>query len=258
MAESYDAVVVGAGPNGLVAANLLADAGWSVVVLEASRAPRRRGPQRRRPPGARLHRRPVQRLLPARGGVVRAARDAARGARAAAGCTRRRCSRTPSTTGAPRVLSRDLDQTAASVDAFAAGDGDAWRRWVSLWREVEQPVLDALLHPFPPVRPALSIARRLGAPRLLRLRPHCGAARPAVRPRGVPRRGSRDARRRQRDAHRPRARTPPAARSTGCCWRCSGSTHGFPVPRGRLRPADRCAGRRGCGLAAASCAARLR
>ena len=33
--REYDAVVVGAGPNGLVAANRLADAGWSVVVLEA-------------------------------------------------------------------------------------------------------------------------------------------------------------------------------------------------------------------------------
>src|SRR4051812_14271268 len=34
-----DAVVIGAGPNGLVAANVLADAGWSVLVLEASAVP---------------------------------------------------------------------------------------------------------------------------------------------------------------------------------------------------------------------------
>ena len=34
-----DAIVIGAGPNGLVAANLLADAGWSVEVLEAQDRP---------------------------------------------------------------------------------------------------------------------------------------------------------------------------------------------------------------------------
>src|SRR4051794_12090484 len=36
---SWDAVVVGAGHHGLVAANLLADAGWSVLVLEANATP---------------------------------------------------------------------------------------------------------------------------------------------------------------------------------------------------------------------------
>ena len=34
-----DAVVIGAGPNGLVAANVLADAGWDVLVLEAQPEP---------------------------------------------------------------------------------------------------------------------------------------------------------------------------------------------------------------------------
>ena len=36
--EAVDAVVIGAGHNGLVAANLLADAGWSVLVAEAEKA----------------------------------------------------------------------------------------------------------------------------------------------------------------------------------------------------------------------------
>ena len=34
--DAVDAVVVGAGPNGLVAANALVDAGWDVVVIEAN------------------------------------------------------------------------------------------------------------------------------------------------------------------------------------------------------------------------------
>lgn len=34
--DTVDAVVIGAGHNGLVAANLLADAGWDVLVLEAT------------------------------------------------------------------------------------------------------------------------------------------------------------------------------------------------------------------------------
>ena len=36
---STDAVVIGAGPNGLIAANHLADAGWKVVVCEEQPEP---------------------------------------------------------------------------------------------------------------------------------------------------------------------------------------------------------------------------
>ena len=39
VAPVADAVVVGAGHNGLVAANLLVDAGWQVLVLEATGQP---------------------------------------------------------------------------------------------------------------------------------------------------------------------------------------------------------------------------
>ena len=37
--NDVDAVVIGAGPNGLVAANRLVDAGWRVLVLEAQPEP---------------------------------------------------------------------------------------------------------------------------------------------------------------------------------------------------------------------------
>ncbi|WP_199516664.1 phytoene desaturase family protein [Nucisporomicrobium flavum] len=157
----YDAVVIGAGHNGLVAANLLADQGWSVLVLEAQDTP---------------------------GGAVRSAEVLAPGYTSdlfsafyplgAASPVLRglqlqehglQWSHAPTVLahvlpdGRSAVLSRDLDETAASVDAFARGDGEAWRDLVHRWDRVGDAVLDALFQPFPPVRPGLDLLRRLGA-----------------------------------------------------------------------------------------------
>ena len=144
------------------------------------------------------------------------------------------------------LLSRDLDETAASVDEFAPGDGDAWRRWVERWREVERPVLDALLHPFPPVRPALSMARRLGVARALRL------ARTSVLPArrfvGEEFRGEGAALLLAGNAmHTDLA--PEAAGSAlyGLLLAMLGQEHGFPVPQGGVRAADRRARRPAAG-----------
>ncbi|TDC66141.1 NAD(P)/FAD-dependent oxidoreductase [Actinomadura sp. GC306] len=164
-----DAVVIGAGPNGLVAANVLADAGWDVEVLEAQPEP---------------------------GGAVRSDRGAHPGyvsdvcsafyplgvaspAMRALDLERHglRWRHAPAVLAHPlpdgrcAVLERDRDATAAGLDAFAAGDGEAWLRLCGLWDEIGEPLLRALLTPFPPVRAAVPLAvaaRRAGGLRVAR------------------------------------------------------------------------------------------
>jgi phytoene dehydrogenase-like protein len=158
-AEAADAVVVGAGPNGLVAANALADAGWDVVLLEANDEV---------------------------GGAVRSAEVTAPGfcndlfsafyPLAAASPVigdlgledfGLRWRHAPSVLahalddGRAAVLSRDPAETAASVEEFAPGDGDAWLRMFEQWRHLRDPFLDALFTPFPPVTAGLRVMRAL-------------------------------------------------------------------------------------------------
>lgn len=161
-----DALVVGSGPNGLVAANLLADEGWSVTVLEATDAP---------------------------GGAVRSAEliepdyvndvCSAFYPLAAASPTisaldlerhglRWRHAPTvlahPTLDGTCPVLSRDVNATAASFDRYHPGDGDAWRRLMDGWENVREPLLGLLLNPFPPVRPVARLAAAVGPADLVR------------------------------------------------------------------------------------------
>jgi phytoene dehydrogenase-like protein len=163
---NWDGVVVGAGHNGLVAANLLADAGWSVLVLEANAHP---------------------------GGATRTAQLAAPGFHSEL------CSAFyPLTAASPTIaalglgeyglrwrhdhvplvhvlpdgrtvtLSRDPAVTAASVEEYAPGDGERWQAEFAAWCRMKDAVIDSLLTPFPPVRPGLRLARRLGPAELLR------------------------------------------------------------------------------------------
>jgi phytoene dehydrogenase-like protein len=165
-----DAVVIGAGPNGLVAANRLADAGWSVVVLEASDSP---------------------------GGAVKTAEFTLPGFRhdlfsafyplAAASPILRefdlenhglKWRRSPLVLAHPlrdgrcASLSTEVDATASSLDAFSSGSGEAWRSMYEAWLAISSPVLDGLFQPFPPVRAGASLIGRLGPLGALRLARH--------------------------------------------------------------------------------------
>lgn len=157
-----DAIVIGAGPNGLVAANVLADAGWDVLVLEAEAEP---------------------------GGAVRSGEITVPGFRhdlfsafypfaaisppiirlALEGYGLRWC-RAPLVLGHVfddgrcAALSTDEEETATSVEGFGVGDGAAWRDLVAEWRRVQDPLIDALMSPFPPVWPATRLLATLRTP----------------------------------------------------------------------------------------------
>lgn len=161
-----DAVVIGAGPNGLVAANLLADAGWSVTVVEAADAPG----------GA------VQTAAVTAPGFANDLYSAFYPLAAASPILRAlhldqhglQWTHAPLVVAHPvdgervAVLSREPEVTAASLDAFAPGDGEAWLRLVAEFERISEPLLAALFRPFPPVRPGLALLRRLGAAETLR------------------------------------------------------------------------------------------
>lgn len=182
--REVDAVVIGAGPNGLVAANRLADAGWETLLLEAQ---------------------------PEVGGAVRSDRELhpdfvsdtfsafyplGYASRVIKGLHLEeyglRWRNAPAVLGHSRgdgswiTLHRDLDITAKLLDEEHPGDGAAWRVLVDQWRKIGPSLVDALVTPFPPVGPmlramiklprvgGLSFVRQLLAPAGAVLEPNFG------------------------------------------------------------------------------------
>lgn len=157
--RTVDAVVIGSGPNGLVAANLLVDAGWSVLVLEAQpsiggavRSDRDVHPDYVHDTFSSFY--PLAAVSP----VVRSLGLEEHGLRWA---------HAPAVVGTPfadgtwGVLHRERERTAAALDALSAGDGDAWLRTCDVWDRIGDSLVGALLSPMPPLRHGVGTLARL-------------------------------------------------------------------------------------------------
>jgi phytoene dehydrogenase-like protein len=151
-----DAIVIGSGPNGLVGACRLADAGWDVLVIEEQPLP---------------------------GGAVRTEELTEPGFRSDVFS-----SFYPLGVASPYLRELELDVTwrraevvvanplpggrcaALYQDPVRTADGDPkWLEWSAWWERISRPFLRALLGPFPPMRPGAALAAALGPRGLLEL-----------------------------------------------------------------------------------------
>jgi phytoene dehydrogenase-like protein len=166
--STADAVVIGAGHNGLVAAAMLADAGWDVLVLEAQPEPGGAVKSAELFPGYISDLYSAFYPLSVASPALRALQLEDQGLR---------WSHAPAVVGHARsvddddapVLWRELDRTADDLERRHPGDGARWRQLFGQWQHIKGPLLETLFSPFPPVRGAVALLRELGTAEALRL-----------------------------------------------------------------------------------------
>ncbi|HEU4947530.1 MAG TPA: NAD(P)/FAD-dependent oxidoreductase [Kribbella sp.] len=159
--RKVDAVVVGSGPNGLVGAIALADAGWDVLVLEA--ADQHGGAVRSTSEDGWVSDRcsscyPLGVASP----VLRALELERFGLRWVNAPLPLAHLLDPGDESAP-AIHPDPAATAESVAVDHAADGDAWLRLYTDYVKIREPLLRALLASWPPVGAGVQLARRLGS-----------------------------------------------------------------------------------------------
>ena len=225
-----DAVVIGAGQNGLVAANVLADAGWSVLVLEEqdeAGGAVKSGELTGQPGFVHDHFSafyPLAVLSPA----MRSMRLEEYG------LVWRRSPLAfahPALDGSCSFVSLDLEETVERLDSLAPGDGEAWRRLYRIWERAGDALMEAGFGaPFPPVRGAARMAWALNRDTVRFLR----MVTLSVRRFGEEWFQSEPARRMIAGNALHADLTPESAGSAGFGWLLSvlGQHVGFPTPEG--------------------------
>ena len=159
--RSVDAVVIGSGPNGLVSAIALADAGWDVLVLEAAES--FGGAVRSTEDDGWISDRFSSNYPLGVASPVMRALELEKFGLKWAHAPLPLVHLLDAEDGASVAIHPDPEDTAKSIGSDHPGDGEAWLRLYQQYVAIREPLLKSLLTAWPPVVPGIKLVRKLGS-----------------------------------------------------------------------------------------------